>query len=489
MRVECLILLACVSLASSWTSPAQLTTDPHNDIAADVVQDASGRIWVVWTSDRSGPKRLYYKIWNGNSWSNDEMIPSSLESDEWCPSMAATENETYLLFHSDWTGSGDSYYSDIFMRSYSEGWGEEINITAAPSDDITPSMACSSSCWVFWATNRYGSMDIVGKNLDSGILINVTTNKDDDFAPDATFDSNGNLWVVWESERDGNREIYYRIFNGTWGPETRLTYHPAWDKLPSIADVSGSIWIVWTSNRSGNQEIWKVEYNGTWSDPEALTNDPSRDYNPSLMVDRKGDVWLVWESDRSGNWDIWYMIYDRSPPRIISTSPHGTLSTRDVILSVSTDEGAYCRFSSINQSYDEMPESNEFEGGGGVKLSRSYRASDGMNTVYVSCIDLHGNSMSSGVKISFEVAIPSGGGGGGAAFVHTTPTPTPSATATPTPTPTPTRTQAQIPTETPSATPTPTAMPSPTPTKAGSNVFGILIAAVAAAALVRRLNS
>ena len=81
--------------------------------------------------------------------------------------------------------------------------------------------------------------------------------------------SNSNAWcvassgsvvhVVWDDNRDGNMEIYYKRSTDaglTWGADTRLTNDAASSRFPSVA-VSGSVvHVVWTDERDGNYEIY-----------------------------------------------------------------------------------------------------------------------------------------------------------------------------------------------------------------------------------------
>ena len=77
--------------------------------------------------------------------------------------------------------------------------------------------------------------------------------------------------IVFESRRDGNREIY--VMNSDGSEQTRLTNNPALDNCPSWSP-DGSKIAFW-SERDGNCEIYVMNADG--SEQKRLTNNPAFD--------------------------------------------------------------------------------------------------------------------------------------------------------------------------------------------------------------------
>ena len=131
----------------------------------------------------------------------------------------------------------------------------------------------------------------------------LTVHEDTDWSPSITATSDGKLWVVWRSDRTGNYEIFYKVFDGfTWSNETQLTFHSGFDDHPCVMeDDDGNIWVVWESDRSlANQDLFCKIFNGTvWSDPVQLTNHTKGDAYPSITQDSNGTIWLFWTSLRT----------------------------------------------------------------------------------------------------------------------------------------------------------------------------------------------
>ena len=133
--------------------------------------------------------------------------------------------------------------------------------------------------------------------------------------------SNNNAWcvaasgndvhAVWNDNRDGNNEIYYkRSTDGgvSWETDTRLTNNSAYSYIPSIS-VSGSVvHVVWLDLRDGN---WEIYYNRStdagisWGADTRLTNHFADSYTPSISV--SGSVLhVVWYDNRDNNYEIYY---------------------------------------------------------------------------------------------------------------------------------------------------------------------------------------
>ena len=129
-----------------------------------------------------------------------------------------------------------------------------------------------------------------------------------EWAPSMTQAQDGRIWLVWHSFEVGTHpDIFYKTYNGSstfpWSSTERLTTNPSEDIEPSIiTGADGNLWVVWSSNRTGNYEIYYKQYDGFfWSPDRRLTNDTSRDEAPSVMQDEDGDVWVAWSSDRLGD--------------------------------------------------------------------------------------------------------------------------------------------------------------------------------------------
>ena len=114
-----------------------------------------------------------------------------------------------------------------------------------------------------------------------------------------------NMKIAFESERDGNKEIYVMDADGK--NLVNLTNHPARDTSPSWSPDGQKITFV--SNRDGNGEIYVMDADG--KNPINLTNHPARDWAPSWSPDGKK---IAFMSLRDGNKEIYVMDADGKNP-------------------------------------------------------------------------------------------------------------------------------------------------------------------------------
>jgi hypothetical protein len=127
--------------------------------------------------------------------------------------------------------------------------------------------------------------------------------------------------VAWASNRQGgNPEIYCKSFDGVdWSATTRLTYDDSSDYHPAITRVdNGDLWIVWCSDRNGEPEIYRKTYDGmSWSADLRLG---SCGESPSITRTGEGQTWIAYTRDS----DIFYRLHedaDWSDESVLPTGP------------------------------------------------------------------------------------------------------------------------------------------------------------------------
>ena len=99
---------------SSWSSDTRLTTSNQWDLLPSAIQARDGRIWVAWESDRSGADDdIYYNIYNGNSWAGDAKLTGDNTFEDVQANLFQAENKTIWLGFASDKAAGDF---DIFYK-------------------------------------------------------------------------------------------------------------------------------------------------------------------------------------------------------------------------------------------------------------------------------------------------------------------------------------------------------------------------------------
>ncbi len=122
----------------------------------------------------------------------------------------------------------------------------------------------------------------------------------------------GTLHVVWRDKRDGpNGEIYYKRSTDegvSWAPDVRLTYDSAWSAFPSISSSGAFVHLVWNDDREGNNEVYyrhSTDRGLTWSPEAPLSRGSASSEYPSLWS-VGSNVHAAWTDTRDGNYEIYY---------------------------------------------------------------------------------------------------------------------------------------------------------------------------------------
>jgi hypothetical protein len=247
----------------SWGQDVQLTfdVDPYFSYHPDIA--ASGSILhLVWFDNRDGNQEIYYKrsTDGGLTWEPDVRLtydPSSSDN----ASVAVLGS----LVHVVWSDSRDGNKEIYYKRSPDDGlsWGQDIRLTNDSAESSNPSISVSGAVmYVVWQDVRSG-WEIYGKRSTDGGLTwgmdtRLTNNPYNSFYPSVSV-SGENVHVVWQDVRDNNWEIYYKRSTDaglTWGDDTRLTVSDYDSFYPSIAIAGTAVHVLWEDNRDGNYEMY-----------------------------------------------------------------------------------------------------------------------------------------------------------------------------------------------------------------------------------------
>jgi len=342
------------SRAVAWSADIRLTLEDSLDSAASVTQTADGSIWVVWDSDRTGNDELFYKVYDGSSWSDAVQLTNDTHYDSYPAIIQVSNGYIWVVWDSNRMGNHEIFYT-VYNGS---SWSDASPLTSDLYYDSHPAIMEKSDgkIWVVWESDRnLHDLDLYYKVFDGSSWSNDTQlttdpNTDDQY-PSIMQARDGMVWVVFTKIVDvTNEEIYYKLFNGaSWSVDVRLIWNSGIDSHPSITQASdGAIWVVWDSDRNGHDDnIYYKVFDTYWTLDTKLTTDLSDDFMPSITQATNGAIWVVWTSTRLANFDIYYKTTIVSPYHdvaIIKVKTNPTIAIRgeNVSVEVTTqNQGTY----------------------------------------------------------------------------------------------------------------------------------------------------
>lgn len=140
--------------------------------------------------------------------------------------------------------------------------GEQFEVVAAIGERGIihhPAIAIDESgdAWCFWSqTGDDDTVDLLGSEVNSGEVFTISNTDGSESFTDAGTDSEGRIWVAWQSSRDHRPDIYTKFLDpesGEWSREIGVSKSDAGDWEPAIAfDEKGNAWIAYDS-AEGNE--------------------------------------------------------------------------------------------------------------------------------------------------------------------------------------------------------------------------------------------
>lgn len=307
------------SMTWEWSEPEQLTSDVAQDYSSSIMQDASGKIWVIWTKDK--PSTLG-DIWyitstdGGANWTpEDILVNDTLQEAPRTNMFQDSTGRIWVVWTSgqyspriDW----DIYY--ITSEDGGEHWSIREKLTPGSEDDGSPSLIeVSGEVWIVFnkqpSSNKIWYYKLSIEDLERTGPYNVSTESSARVVtPCAMVDSTGRIWLVWTQHGD----VHYKtsIDNGTsWSSDKHVIATANTETLPYIVeDNFGNVTVFYNIYDGGTPDDIGYRTSGdggiNWSNQKMAVSDAHTNTSPyAAFFDYR--IWVLWSSDKSGNIDLW----------------------------------------------------------------------------------------------------------------------------------------------------------------------------------------
>lgn len=300
---------------ASWQVDTRITRSASHSQQPTVA--VSGSVaHIVWRDNPDGNDEIYYKrsTDGGGTWPQDSVRLTNSTGLSGFPSLALSGSSLHVVWHDNSDGNYETYYKGSTDGGVT--WQADVRLTNNTATSQYPAVSAAASfVHVVWQDNRDGNDEIYYKrSTDGGATwqADVRLTNNTLFQRFPCVSASGLLvHVVWQDFRNGNWQAYYKSSTDggtTWAAEIPLTDNMANSQYPSLAAVGSSVHLVWRELRDGNNEIYyKRSTNGgiTWEADVRLTNNTSTSREPSVAISNQ-DVHVVWHDLRDGNYEVYY---------------------------------------------------------------------------------------------------------------------------------------------------------------------------------------
>jgi hypothetical protein len=267
----------------SWSDVLRLTNDPDDDLGPAIAEGATGNISVTWESNRSGDSEIYFKTYDGQWWSEEINLTQNPDEDLGPSLVRTADSLMWLVWSSD---RGDTDFEIYHMTRDGGSWFTETRLTNNSTQDYDPEIiqVDSGDLWLVWSTNRDGNYEIYYKTRDASSWSDdtrLTNSPEDERYPTITQTSDGHIWVGYEK---ASNVCYMIRRDSTWSDEAVLQSGQSANEWPSVAQVSdGRMWIAFQSDRDGDEEIYAQRSScGVTGGVDPFDSDNTREPGPFL---------------------------------------------------------------------------------------------------------------------------------------------------------------------------------------------------------------
>ncbi|HYW44442.1 MAG TPA: hypothetical protein VE959_16385 [Bryobacteraceae bacterium] len=213
---------------------------------------------------------------------------------------------------------------DRVLASHSEltpngpAWSAAEPLTPAGQDIFRTATAqdARGRVWVVWSEREGEAWNLVARTHDGsawGAPRKLTNGNGPNFFHRLVRDRAGNLHLVWVAHPGAESHVMWsKLAGDTWSAPQEISGANAW--MPdAAADSQGNLWVAWDSYRTGNYGIFlrRIGVDGvvgeiTMGPIQQVTTSPRFQAHASLAVDGSSRVWLAWE-ESGANWgkDYW----------------------------------------------------------------------------------------------------------------------------------------------------------------------------------------
>ena len=140
-----------------------------------------------------------------------------------------------------------------------DGPGRPLAVTSDAGVDVKPAAAWrEGTLWVAWESNSGGPRQICAASVRDGKVSTpelVSRPESSSYAPSVAVLQSGEVCVAWHSFRENNYDVYLRRkpADGDWAGERRLTSAATVDRHPVLIPRGDDLWLAYENSQTGGR--------------------------------------------------------------------------------------------------------------------------------------------------------------------------------------------------------------------------------------------
>ncbi len=316
------------------TLPVSQTTAQEDYPSIAVAPD--GGVYATWISYKDGADTVYSSALENQAWSTPQKVTE--RTGIYGSSLVAADGKGHVWAIYNALEQGQF---DLWARQIAPSLGPPLQLTKNSGNDIHPRTRTDGqgNIWLVWQSLREGNSDIYAiraSGFDRKFKeIRITTHAADNWDPDIAIDSSGNAFVVWDTYRNGDYDIYMRSVTpqGNLGEEIPVSATSNYEAHASaVCDAQDRVWVAWeesgpkwgkdSGQESTNEGTMLHSYrrlglkcwqNGRWFQLQenlALSFQKlpvNFQEQPRLITDAKGKLWVIFRQwiSRQNPPEVW----------------------------------------------------------------------------------------------------------------------------------------------------------------------------------------
>ena len=278
--------------------------------APSMARAADGSLYLSWLSFRDGADTLQVARFGTGEHAVEKLgqwqVLGGRNAYVLGPKVVEAGDRALVVYAAEENGDWD-----IFAVPCSpEGPEQPIALTRDKGVDIKPAAAWrDGSLWLAWESNRNGCRQVFAASVRGGKVSLAEAVSPDDvssYSPTLAILESGEVCVAWHSFRESNYDVFLRRRSpeGTWGQERRLTRAPSIDRNALLVAHGGELWLVYENAQTSTYHIGTTNHRRLIAarvEPDGLK--APKDYRhsllygrcegPSACFDASGRLWLA----------------------------------------------------------------------------------------------------------------------------------------------------------------------------------------------------